>query len=132
MIDKLLTMFCLVDGDSVSFSVDIDASKTVDHLKDKIKTEKAPEFDDIAAYKLSLWKVSIPLPPKKDRKVIWLSDVAMKDELDETDVLSHVFKEPPPMKTIHIIVRRPPHGTAHTRLLRFVTCCLHRLLLYIR
>ncbi|KAK3822220.1 MAG: hypothetical protein JOS17DRAFT_793401 [Linnemannia elongata] len=42
--------------------------KTVDHLKDAIKSQKALEFDDIAADKFALCRVSIPLVPKKDRK----------------------------------------------------------------
>jgi len=44
MDDNPLTLFCLVDGDSMSFTVDIDASKTVDYLKKLIKTEKANDF----------------------------------------------------------------------------------------
>ncbi|KAK3806217.1 MAG: LOW QUALITY PROTEIN: hypothetical protein J3R72DRAFT_481266 [Linnemannia gamsii] len=105
MTDNLLTLFCLVDGDNMPFSVDIDASKTVDHLKDAIKTKKAPRFDDVAADELTLWRVLIPLVPKKDRKDISLSD---KGELDETDDLSEVFPDKLPKKTIHIIVQRPP------------------------
>ncbi|KAK3843871.1 MAG: hypothetical protein J3R72DRAFT_102512 [Linnemannia gamsii] len=85
MADNLLTLFCLVDGDSVPFSVDIDTSKTVDHLKDAIKTKKAPRFDDVAADELTLWRVSIPLAPKKDCKDISLGDVPLKEELNETD-----------------------------------------------
>ncbi|KAF9536709.1 hypothetical protein EC957_009924 [Mortierella hygrophila] len=108
MTDNLLTLFCLVDGDSVPFSVDIDASKTVDHLKDAIKDKKAPEFDDIAPDKLVLWRVSIPLVPKKDRKNISLSDVPLTEELDETDDVSDVFPDKLPKKTIHVIVQRPP------------------------
>ncbi|KAG0042715.1 hypothetical protein BGZ90_009318, partial [Linnemannia elongata] len=108
MTDNLLTLFCLVDGDSVPFSVDIDASKTVDHLKNFLKTALTPQFDDIPAKDLTLWRVSIPLVPKKDRKDISLSDVPLKEELDETDDLSEVFQDKLPKKTIHIIVQRPP------------------------
>ncbi|KAF8923165.1 hypothetical protein BGZ47_004977, partial [Haplosporangium gracile] len=93
---------------SMPFSVDIDASKTVDHLKKLIKTEKANDFQDVDADKLTLWRVSIPLVPKKDRKDISLGDVPLKEELDETDDLSDVFPDKLPKKTIHIIVQRPP------------------------
>ncbi|OAQ22282.1 hypothetical protein K457DRAFT_345649 [Linnemannia elongata AG-77] len=112
MTDNLLTLFCLVDGDSVPFSVDIDASKTVDHLKDAIKSKKTPRFDDVAADELTLWRVSIPLVPKKDRKDISLGEVSSKEELDETDDLSDVFQDKLPKKTIHIIVQRPPPGNS--------------------
>ncbi|KAG9065460.1 hypothetical protein KI688_002787 [Linnemannia hyalina] len=66
MTDNLLTLFCLVNGDSVAFSVDIDASKTVDHLKDAIKTKIPDTFKGVDAKDLTLWRVSIPLVPKKD------------------------------------------------------------------
>ncbi|KAF9342633.1 hypothetical protein BGX26_007146 [Mortierella sp. AD094] len=71
--NKDLTLFCLVDGDSTPFSVDIDASKTVDHLKDAIKLKKPNDFNDIDADKLTLWHVSIPILRPKERKSIFLS-----------------------------------------------------------
>jgi hypothetical protein len=39
MTNNKLTLFCLVDGETTSdaFSVEIDSTKTVDHLKDPIK-----------------------------------------------------------------------------------------------
>ncbi len=129
MTDQRLNFLCLVDGESTSFPVGIESTKTIGDLKDEIKAKQSPDFDDIVANKLTLWRVSIPLLPKKDRKCISLIDVATKDELDEIDDLFEVFDEPLPKKTIHIIVQRPPQGNAHTRLLLFVTCCLHRRLL---
>jgi hypothetical protein len=50
--------------------------------------------------------------PKKDLKDISLADVPLnsKEELDETDDLSDVFKETPPKKTIYTIVQRPRPG----------------------
>jgi hypothetical protein len=60
--DKNLTLYCLVDGESTmnAFPVPISSAETVGELKDKIKTKKAPRFDDVAADELSLWRVSIP------------------------------------------------------------------------
>ncbi|KAI8594854.1 hypothetical protein EDD21DRAFT_65187, partial [Dissophora ornata] len=110
MTDNHLNFFCLVNGESTSFPVEIDSTKTIGDLKDAIKAKKAPRLDDVAADELILWRVSIPLVPKKDRKNISLSDVLSKEELDETDDLSHVFKVMPPKKTIHIIVQRPSSG----------------------
>ncbi|KAF9984705.1 hypothetical protein BGZ65_012828 [Modicella reniformis] len=107
MTDNPLTLFCLAEGETTSFPVEVDPTKTVDHLKELIKTKKSPEFDDFAADKLTLWRVSLPVVPKKDRKAISLADVLMKEELDETDDISDVFEEKPPKKTIHIIVQRP-------------------------
>ncbi|KAG0039254.1 hypothetical protein BGZ89_007933, partial [Linnemannia elongata] len=107
MTDNLLTLFCLVDGDSVPFSVDIDASKTVDHLKDAIKTKKAPRFDDVAADELTLWRVSIRDDDDNDLPVL-LDTVPEKKKLKATAKLSKVFDTELPDDTIHIIVQRPP------------------------
>ncbi|KAI1320735.1 hypothetical protein EDD11_010269 [Mortierella claussenii] len=50
---------------------------------------------------LNLWKVSLPVMLKKERKEISLADVPSKQELEEKDDVSDVFKDPPPEKTIH-------------------------------
>ncbi|KAF9118081.1 hypothetical protein BGW39_001492 [Mortierella sp. 14UC] len=83
MINNRLNLFCLVDGEATSnaFSVEIDPTKTVYHLKNLIKAKKTPRF---------------------------LIETDSPTELDPTDDLSDVFEETPPKKTIHIIVQRPP------------------------
>ncbi|KAF8946487.1 hypothetical protein BGZ47_000429, partial [Haplosporangium gracile] len=81
---------------------------TIGKLKKAIKTEKAPRFDDVAADELALWRVSIPVALKKERKNISLADVLSKEEFDETDDISDVFDDAPPKKTIRVIVQRPP------------------------
>ncbi|KAF9580019.1 hypothetical protein BGW38_003496, partial [Lunasporangiospora selenospora] len=118
MTDRFFTLFCLVDGESTAFPVSASTATTFGELKDLIKAKKAPEFDDVAADKLTLWRVSVPVPPKKNRKEIWLADVTSKDELDKTDDIADVFPEAPPKKTIHVIVQRPPpqvHAPAPSR-----------------
>ncbi|KAF9079500.1 hypothetical protein BGX23_003894 [Mortierella sp. AD031] len=110
MTDNHLNFLCLVNGESTSFPVEIDPTKTIGDLKDAIKAKKTPRFDDVAADELILWRVSIPLVPKKDRKDLSLGDILSKEELDETDDLSDVFLDKPPKKTIHIIGQRPPPG----------------------
>ncbi|KAF9306176.1 hypothetical protein BG003_001088 [Podila horticola] len=115
MTDKLVTLFCIEDGDSTPFSVDIDPLKTVDHLKVAIKDKKTPRFDDIAADELTLWRVSIPLGPLKDRKQIILGKVESATELDPADDISDFFKETPAKRMIHIIVQRPPQAFNHLK-----------------
>lgn len=110
MIDNLLILFCVVDGESTPFPVEIESAKTVGQLKDAIKEKKSPEFDDIAADKLTLWRVSITLGPLKDRKPIILSKVESATELDPGNDISDDFEETPPKKTIHVIVQRPLQG----------------------
>ena len=108
MTDNLFTLLCVVDGEATAFPVVVKPSNLVGELKDAIKTKKDPRFDDIAADKLTLWKVSIPLVPLHERKPIVLTEHKSATELDPTDDISDVFKETPPKKTIHIIVQRPP------------------------
>ena len=114
MTDTHLTLFCVVDGESTSFPIKISSEETVGELKKLIKAEKPNYCEKIDAKDLTLWHVSLPVVPKKDRKAISLADVPSKEELDETDDISDVFQEMPPKKTIHIIVQRPLPGTLLT------------------
>ena len=63
MADNFLNLFCLVDGEGTSnaFIVRIESTKIIGDLKELIKTEKAPRFDDVAADELTLWRISMPI-----------------------------------------------------------------------
>ncbi|KAG0285780.1 hypothetical protein BGZ97_007676, partial [Linnemannia gamsii] len=87
-----------------AFPVPISSAETVGELKDKIKTKKAPRFDDVAADELSLWRVSIPDDDDDDEIPI------DKKKLRATRGLLEVFPDKPPKNTIHVIVERPPSG----------------------
>ncbi|KAF9352665.1 hypothetical protein BGX34_012028 [Mortierella sp. NVP85] len=113
MTDTHLTLFCVVDGETTSFPVAIESTKTVGDLKKLIKAEKAKAFEEVDADQLTLWRVSFPVVPKSERKAVSLADISTKEELDETDDISDVFEEKPPKKTIHIIVQRPLPGDLH-------------------
>ncbi|KAF9580333.1 hypothetical protein BGW38_003059, partial [Lunasporangiospora selenospora] len=111
------SLFCLVDGEATSnaFSVKAPSSDTVDDLKNLIKTALAPQFNDIAAKDLSLWRVSLPIVDNEDdddenETSILLGNVNKKDKkkLGPATRLSKVFPEELPEETIHIIVQRPP------------------------
>ncbi|KAI9240540.1 MAG: hypothetical protein BYD32DRAFT_151644 [Podila humilis] len=108
MTGNLLSLFCLIDGEATPFSVEIDRTKTVDHLKDLIKAKKANTYSDVDADMLMLWRVSIPIDPPNKRKPIVLNEIHSATELDPTDDISDVFEDQPPKKTIHIIIQRPP------------------------
>ncbi|KAG0019072.1 hypothetical protein BGZ82_000267 [Podila clonocystis] len=107
MTDNHRTLFCLVNGEATPFSIKIPSNDTIDELKKMIKTEKTPEFDDIAADKLTLWHVSIPIPPPTERKAVFLSEVESPTELDPSDDILDAFTDSPPKKTIRVIVQRP-------------------------
>ncbi|KAF9377839.1 hypothetical protein CPC16_011612, partial [Podila verticillata] len=110
MTDNRMSLFCLVDGESASsvFPVKLFPDDSIGDLKKLIKTEKSPEFDDIPADKLTLWRISIPVVPLNKHKPIVLNESESATELNPTDDISDVFEEKPPEKTIHIIVQRPP------------------------
>ncbi|KAF8929429.1 hypothetical protein BGZ47_001061 [Haplosporangium gracile] len=108
--DNRLSLFYLVDGEGTSnaFSVKIASMDTLDDFKEHIKTKKSSEFDDIAADKLILWSVSIPVVAANKHNPIVRNEVESSTELDPTDDISDVFPNKPPKETIHIIVQRPP------------------------
>lgn len=114
-------LVCLIEGSSTStaFEVEVPAERTVFHLKDAIKTQKASEFHDIDADRLTLWKVSLSTTPTRQ---ITLSDLkdeeksrmklkAVENPLKE---ISKAFGKRPAQKKIHVIVQHPPLGnTTH-------------------
>ncbi|KAG0080939.1 hypothetical protein BGZ92_000406 [Podila epicladia] len=108
-----LTLFCLVDGEATSqaFPVEIESTKTIGSLKQCIKTDKTPRFDDVAADELTLWRVSVPITDDNDEIPILLSSVTSnKKKLGPATRLSKVFPEELPEETVHILVQRPPRA----------------------
>ena len=116
MTNNHLTLFCLVDGETTSnaFKIkNIPSSNDVDDLRKAIKDEKAIDFSDIDADKLTLWRVSIHIPEDDDDEIpILLNNIVTKDKkkLGPATRLSKVFPTELPDETIHIIVQRPPPG----------------------
>ncbi|KAG0248329.1 hypothetical protein BG011_000187 [Mortierella polycephala] len=105
-----LKLICLVAGESASnaFSVKASSSLIVDELKKLIKAEKAIDFHDIDADKLTLWRVSIPDDDNDDDDFPMLLDtVHEKKKLKATNKLSKLFDAELPEDTIHILVQRP-------------------------
>ncbi|KAF9287534.1 hypothetical protein BGZ68_001690 [Mortierella alpina] len=114
-----LKLICLVAAEPTSnaFSVKASSALIVDELKKLIKTEKSNDFSDVDADKLTLWRVSIPIPEDDDELPILLDALSDKKKLRPTDDLSDVFEEKPPKKTIHVLVQRPQpaHAPPHAR-----------------
>jgi hypothetical protein len=105
-----ITLFCLYNGATVSntFPISISTTATVGELKDVIKAKNSDDFKDVAAHKLTLWKVSIPVVAADRNKSIVLSEIDSKTELLPTEELSDVVEDQLPKKTIHILLERPP------------------------
>ena len=103
-------LYCLVYGESIdrTFPVEIGTEMSVDQLKDLIKEKKSPEFNDIAADKLTLWKVNIPYNAEALR-ALTLKDDAERGIQNRPPVwkISKAFPDEPAEESIHVIVERP-------------------------
>ncbi|KAK3826426.1 MAG: hypothetical protein J3R72DRAFT_528604 [Linnemannia gamsii] len=117
MTNDHLKLFCLVAGESTTnaFPLTIPSSETVGELRNLIKVEKSPEFDDIAADKLTLWSVLISEDEDDDERPILLDRTNEKMKLKATTKLSKVFNSDLPDNAIHIIVQRPPVAYPNAR-----------------
>ncbi|KAI8361002.1 hypothetical protein B0O80DRAFT_422126 [Mortierella sp. GBAus27b] len=93
-----------------AFPVSASSASTVGELKDLIKTKKTPEFDDLAADKLTLWKVCIAITDEE--LPILLDRLNEKKKLGPATRISKVFTEELPEETVHIVVQRPPQVRA--------------------
>ncbi|KAI1290658.1 hypothetical protein EDD11_009120 [Mortierella claussenii] len=109
MTDTHINLFCLVDGltSSRAFPIKVSLADTVGDLRSLIKIEKANDFNDIAANRLTLWLVSVPVVAANKHKPIVLSEFETAIELDNPRTqLSALFPESPG-DTTYIIVQRP-------------------------
>ncbi|KAG0348935.1 hypothetical protein BGZ54_004509, partial [Gamsiella multidivaricata] len=110
MAANTLTLFCVISGEHASnaFPVEISSGKTVGDLKKAIKSEKAPEFDDVAADRLKLWRATIPIDENaEEESIITLDGLDDKTKLGNPRIyLSKLFPENLD-DTTYIIVERP-------------------------
>ncbi|KAF9345610.1 hypothetical protein BGX26_002943 [Mortierella sp. AD094] len=109
VITDTLTLFCLVDGESMSKAFPLSASPTdtVGQLKNLIKEKSTPRFDDIPANELALWSVSIPVIAAKKHDPVIIDSLETKDELLPTTRLSKLYPKGVEDDIIHILVQRP-------------------------
>ncbi|KAF9427922.1 hypothetical protein BGZ76_002137, partial [Entomortierella beljakovae] len=114
-----ITLFCIVDGESSKFLVDILPTKTVGHLKNAIKDMKENDLKDIDADRLILWATAIPSIPIRTIKLDNLTsdDTANMPPLllDESDdLISEKFEAELPRKTIHVVIKLPLAGKRYS------------------
>jgi Crinkler effector protein N-terminal domain len=105
MMSDTITIICLVQGQSTqqAFAIDIDKTKLISHLKDRIKEKKQNDYCDIDADSLELWKVNIP---SDDATIQELGGIAGKKLNDPTQDIGEIFKTPS-KRHIHILVKCP-------------------------
>jgi len=67
------TIWCILSGDDSEFSVDLDESMTVEHLKKAIKAQGPVELASVDPLRLTLYRIDLKLgdeagtPPLRDR-----------------------------------------------------------------
>jgi hypothetical protein len=102
----------MIPGGNAAFPVDIEETRTVDHLKKEIKTEKKEEFNALDADALNLYKINVDGSNEDyiERVNRLALDLSSLKTLDPLKKLSKVFEgTSPPEETIHILVQ-PPKG----------------------
>ena len=104
---QLLSLNCFVLGDHVDnvFTVEVEKTKNVSILKDRIKEKKSPIFDHIPSDSLVLWRSSIPFNRNLKEDVGTLN-LVNDNSLPPVEILSNVFPTVLGKETIHIIVDR--------------------------
>ena len=128
----IIPLFCwVIDSPTKQiFPVEVGHDAIWGKVKKAIKEEKKPEFDDIAANTLDLWKVrhcaishvvsQLPIQKvtisRSQRSLLesenYLKSVTATDPLDSIGPLSTDFNQPVPDNPINIIiVKRPPGGS---------------------
>ncbi|KAG0056092.1 hypothetical protein BGZ83_006353 [Gryganskiella cystojenkinii] len=112
MADKLLTLFCVTEGESAlnAFKIkNIPSSNIVDDLKSFIVNgDQAPAFRDVAAKDLVLWRVSIPLD--RQESAITVDVLDEKTEMKNSRAQLSLFFPQTPDDSTYVIVKRPPLG----------------------
>ncbi|KAG0036440.1 hypothetical protein BGZ83_003806, partial [Gryganskiella cystojenkinii] len=104
-----LALPCVDDGESASRAFkfkNIPSSDAVGDLRDLIKTKQCPDFDDVVANKLTLWRVAI----RVDKQSSAIKVAALRNDKtelnDRRDLLSRLSPENPDRNT-YIVVQRP-------------------------
>src|SRR5258708_7178102 len=88
-----------------TFTVKIPKTENVSILKDLIKEKKAPDLDHVAASKLNLTLVSLPVDDDLEENLKKVNLVPLAPLLPLSQVFPHVEAN-----RVHIIVQAPPKG----------------------
>ncbi|KAF9902005.1 hypothetical protein EC991_005415 [Linnemannia zychae] len=109
MDSSYLTIFCIVDGALLSqaFPVSIHRSQTVGHLKNLIKTEQSPDFDDITANKLTLQGAIIDSDYTSSSTLVVDTLRGHKFRLDDPKLVVELILHRT-VNDFYILVQRPP------------------------
>ncbi|KAH9967462.1 hypothetical protein BC827DRAFT_594318 [Russula dissimulans] len=101
---------CWVVGENQMFDVEIGGEKTVYELKKAIQAELRPDFQDVAARNLTLYKVTI-LNDDNANKSLQSVDLTKLTMISILHTVSQVFRDHPPQDSVFVVVVRPPDLT---------------------
>ena len=104
----MYTIFCLLKGETIPFSVRIGESQSVDDLKDRIKEKRSVIL--VEALELELYRIDVDASDlqKAIKDVETLAQTLIPtDRLNPTLKLNKVFPSGAPDDQIHILVRVP-------------------------
>jgi len=104
-----VTIWCFLAKGEHIFPVDIDETKTVGHLKAKIKEQMSPILDHIAAFSLRLYEVGTPKSDTKQKRISYLKSKNLDEieELDEEQDISVILGVRLPEEKYYILIQRP-------------------------
>lgn len=105
------TIFCIIQGKKVPFSVKISPNATVDELKKWIKEKKKLKLDHIAADELTLYRIDAAGSTGKERlAAVQAVQEDLPDAFDPVDRLVELYPSSPPEEMIHVLVKYPPES----------------------
>ena len=110
MSDTEYTITCIIPGGSPPFLVDIEKTRMVDHLKDKIKLKLASKVRAFDAAELTLYRIKVDasnIEKAIDAVKHIAEDLSGYDELNPVLPLKEVFPKCPLKMKIHILVVLP-------------------------
>src|SRR5947208_1024163 len=114
---NIIILNCLIEGDNPynnAFGIRIYKTKKVSELKQLIKNNQMPFFDNVAAKDLKVWKVDISYNPNEKLSILDNKTYAViKEQLGGVEMhpilkIDTYFSDTPKEEHIHIIVERPP------------------------
>ena len=112
-------ILCFIPGDNNPFSVDIEKTWDVHHLKRLIKEEMSPALNHLPANSLKLYRVLIDFSSNMEQRIKVLNDLYLdKDraELAAKEELSKYFGENPPEGLrYYVIVQIPKREPIYCR-----------------
>ncbi|KAF9204443.1 hypothetical protein BGZ49_005277, partial [Haplosporangium sp. Z 27] len=104
MSSKLLTLFCVVNGDPPmrGFTVQINPQHNVHNLEELIKLALKPALDRVKSTNITLWKVAI----NEKYPEVYLSDMecSKKVSLFPSSRISDVFNSVMPNDVVQVVV----------------------------